>query len=227
MLIRIALACTGIALIAAPAAAAHVTVNPEAAAAGSFARFDIRVPTERDGATTDVTVQLPDGLFFVSFQPKPGWKRSVKMEQLAQPVEIFGDEITERVASVTWSGGQIAPGEFDEFGMSVRMPETAGTELVFPALQTYAGGEVVRWIGPTDADEPAPRVEVTPAEGEEAAATTRSIGEEPAETEANEATADSEAGEGRANLALGFALAGLAMGAAALGLVLFGRPRRS
>src|SRR5687767_15047250 len=107
MLIRIALACTAIASIAAPAAAAHVTVDPQEAAAGSFARFDIRVPTERDVATTKVTVQLPDGLFFVSFQPKPGWKRSVKIEQLAQPVEVLGDEVTERVASVTWSGGSI------------------------------------------------------------------------------------------------------------------------
>jgi periplasmic copper chaperone A len=227
MLIRIALACTAIASIAAPAAAAHVTVDPQEAAAGSFARFDIRVPTERDVATTKVTVQLPDGLFFVSFQPKPGWKRSVKIEQLAQPVEVLGDEVTERVASVTWSGGSIAPGEFDEFGMSARIPETAGTELVFPALQTYAGGELVRWIGPPDTDEPAPRVEVTPAEGEEAAATTGSTGGEAAETEANEAAAPAEDGEGRANLALGFGLAGLALGAAALGLVLFGRPRRS
>jgi periplasmic copper chaperone A len=227
MLIRIALVCTLTALIAAPAAAAHVTLNPEEAAAGSFARFDIRVPTERDVDTTEVTVQLPDGLFFVSFQPKPGWKRTVKMEKLAQPVAIFGDEITERVASVTWSGGKIAPGEFDEFGMSARMPEKAGTELVFPALQTYAGGEVVRWIGPPDADEPAPRVKVTAAEGEEVAETPGSTGGEAAETGAREATAESEDGEGRANLALGLSIAGLALGAAGLGLVLFRRPRRS
>jgi periplasmic copper chaperone A len=220
MLTRTVLSCALAALIAAPIAAAHVTVNPSTAAAGSFARFDVRVPTERDVDTTEVTLQLPEGLFFVSFQPKPGWTRTVKMEQLAQPVEVFGDEITERVASVTWSGGRIAPGEFDEFGMSARMPEQAGTELVFPALQTYAGGEVVRWIGPPDADEPAPRIEVTQAEGEGA-------GDEAGETDAAEAAAESQGGEGRANLALGFGIAGLAAGAVALGLVLFGRPRRS
>jgi uncharacterized protein YcnI len=220
MLTRTVLSCALAALIAAPTAAAHVTVNPPTAAAGSFARFDVRVPTERDVDTTEVTLQLPDGLFFVSFQPKPGWTRTVKMEQLAQPVEIFGDEITERVASVTWSGGRIAPGEFDEFGMSARMPEQAGTELVFPALQTYAGGEVVRWIGPPDADEPAPLVEVTPAEGEGTDA-------EADETDATEAAAEPQDDEGRANLALAFGLAGLALGAVALGLVLSGRPRRS
>jgi periplasmic copper chaperone A len=220
MITRTVLSCALAAVIAAPVAAAHVTVNPPAAAAGSFARFDVRVPTERDVATTEVTLQVPEGLFLVSFQPKPGWTRTVEMERLAQPVEIFGDEITERVASVTWSGGRIRPGEFDEFGMSARMPEQAGTELVFPALQTYAGGEVVRWIGPPDADEPAPRVEVTPVEGEAAP-------EEADETDATEAAAESSSGEGRANIALGLGLAGLAVGAVALGLALFGKPRRS
>ena len=33
-----------------------------------------------------------------------------------------------------------------------------GDTLQFKALQTYDGGEVVRWIGPEDADEPAPTV---------------------------------------------------------------------
>jgi uncharacterized protein YcnI len=220
MLTRTVLSGALAAVLAAPVASAHVTVNPPTATAGSFARFDVRVPTERGVDTTEVTLQLPEGLFFVSFQPKPGWTRTVEMEELAEPVEIFGDEITERVASVTWSGGRIAPGEFDEFGLSARMPEQAGTELVFPALQTYAGGEVVRWIGLPDADEPAPRVEVTPAEGEGG-------GAEADETAATEATAESESGEGRANLALGFGIAGLAAGAAALGLVLFRRPRPS
>jgi uncharacterized protein DUF1775 len=153
----------------------------------------------------------------------------VKRQKLAEPVEVFGDEITERVGRVTWSGGRIAPGEFDEFGMSARIPEEEGTELAFRALQRYASGEVVRWIGPADADEPAPRVEVTPAEGEVAAEPPESTGEEAAETVANEAPAEAEDGdgEGRANLALGFGLAGLALSATALGLVIVARPRRS
>ena len=38
-----------------------------------------------------------------------------------------------------------------------------GSEVTFKALQTYQGGEVVRWIGPPDADEPAPTVTLTAA----------------------------------------------------------------
>jgi uncharacterized protein YcnI len=156
-----AAALAGLAL--APAAAAHVTLNPEEWAADDFGRFDIRVPTERDVDTASVSVKLPEGLFFVSFQPKPGWKREVKMAELDRPVELFGDKVTERVDTVTWSGGRIAPGEFEEFGMSAKLPNRPGAEVVFRATQTYASGEVVRWIGPPDAEQPAPRVKLTAA----------------------------------------------------------------
>ena len=117
-------------------AAAHVTVNPSEVAADSFARFAVRVPNERPSAdTTKLTVQLPRGVF-VSFQPKPGWKRTVTMEQLDPPATVFGERVTGRVATVTWEGGRIAPGEFDEFGMSAKVPDAPGQTLAFPALQT-------------------------------------------------------------------------------------------
>ncbi|MGH2734151.1 MAG: DUF1775 domain-containing protein, partial [Actinomycetota bacterium] len=94
-----------------------------------------------------------------SFQPKPGWDYEVKMTKLDEPIEVFGEEVDEVVGSVTWTGSSIKPGEFDEFAFSIRTPDEPG-ELEFPALQTYSGGEVVRWVGPADADEPAARVNV-------------------------------------------------------------------
>jgi periplasmic copper chaperone A len=60
-------------------------------------------------------------------------------------------------------GNGIAPGEFRDFGLSLGMPERPSARLTFKALQTYSSGEVVRWIGPPDADEPAPQVELTAA----------------------------------------------------------------
>ena len=205
-------------LVFAPVASAHVTVNPNEVPADSFSRFAVRVPTERPNAdTTKVVLSLPKGLFFVSFQPKPGWKRTVTMEKLDQPVEVFGEKQTERVATVTWEGGKIAPGEFDEFGLSAKVPAEQ-TTLVFPAVQTYSNGEVVRWIGAPDADEPAPRVTLT-AKVEETAAPA------PAVTTASEATEEDD--WDLDGLALGFGIAGLVAGLAALGLVLFRRPKRA
>ena len=47
------------ALLAVPAASAHVTVNPNEVPADSFSRFAIRVPNEtEDTQTTKITVQV-------------------------------------------------------------------------------------------------------------------------------------------------------------------------
>lgn len=146
-------------LAAAAPASAHVTVQPNEAIAGSFSRFVVRVPNERpDASTVKVEVKLPP-LAFVSFEPKQGWDRKARQVKLSEPIEAFGQEITETVGSVTWSGGKVGPGEFDEFGFSARMPEEAGP-IVFEAIQTYDSGEVVRWVGAADSEEPAAQVTV-------------------------------------------------------------------
>jgi periplasmic copper chaperone A len=202
-------------LVFAAVASAHVTVNPPEWEAEGFARFAIRVPTERpNAATTKVSMKLPEGVFFVSFQPKPGWKREVKMAKLDEPVEVSGDEVTERVDTVTWTGGRIKPGEFDEFGMSLRMPEQEGQELAFPTVQTYSSGEVVRWIGEADSEEPAPRVKVLAAAAEEDA----SAAATPEATPAPAAQEDDGGSDTLAVAALVVGAAGLVAGIAALTL---------
>jgi len=175
-------------------------------------------PNEQEGADTiAVSVKLPEGLSDVAFQAKPGWKRTVTMAKLAKPITVEGETVTDRVSTVTWSGGSIAPGEFDEFGISAHVPNTPGRVLVFPALQTYTGGEVVRWIGAPDADAPAPRIQLTAAAGESNTSPTATT------VAADESDDDSD----RSNLALGIAIAGLAAGLIALGVAIFRRPGRA
>jgi uncharacterized protein YcnI len=144
-----------------------------------------------------LSVQLPVGLDEVSFQPKPGWKR------------------TQKGRVVTWSGGQIGVGEFDEFGLSVHLPNTPGKTLVFPATQTYANGKVVHWIGPLNADEPAPHVTLEAAESETTTTATTTTSSSTSENEDDD----------HDGLALGFGIAGLAAGLLALGVTLVRRRR--
>jgi periplasmic copper chaperone A len=220
--------CVLTAAVVFPAtAAAHVTLNPGEWEAGGFARFAVRVPNERDNAdTTRVTMQFPESVISASFQRVPGWKRTIKMAQLDEPVELFGEQVTERIATVTWSGGSIAPGEFQEFGVSFQIPDTPGEDLAFPALQTYSNGEVVRWIGPPDADTPAPVVTVLPPAEEEAEAAAETTTGEASAEEESAAPAASDDDSGKVNLALGLGIAGLAAGLAALGVALFRKPPR-
>jgi periplasmic copper chaperone A len=158
--------------LAAPAiASAHVTVQPQEAPAKGFVVENVRVPNEESSAnTTTVAVQFPDGFAEVSFEPVPGWNVKVKKTKLAKPITTDeGDKLTEQVSQVTWSGGKIAPGQFQDFPVSVQIPDKAGSTLTFKALQTYDNGKVVRWIGPPSGAEPAPQVKITPAAAETAA----------------------------------------------------------
>ncbi|MGH2752986.1 MAG: YcnI family protein [Actinomycetota bacterium] len=153
----IALAVAAFTAISVTPAGAHVTVQPNEAIAESFAKFVVRVPNERDDAsTTKIEVGLPP-LAFTSFQDVPGWEREEEKVEFDEPLEAFGSEITEGVGTVTWTGGEIAPGEFAEFPFSAAMP-AGEEELVFDAIQTYDSGEVVEWVGEEDSDEPAARV---------------------------------------------------------------------
>jgi periplasmic copper chaperone A len=204
------------ALLAVPAAGAHVTVNPNTVPVDSFSRFAVRVPNETaDVDTTKIVLKLPEELSFVSFQPKPGWTRSVTTVKLAKPVtNDEGETVTERIGTVTWEGGKVAPGEFDEFGISAKVPDEE-TTLVFPATQTYSNGDVVRWIGAPDSDTPAPRVTLTAKV--EAAPT-------PAPTPAAAETEDDDSVDW---LAIALGAAGLVAGLTALAITLTRRPRSS
>jgi uncharacterized protein len=164
-----------------PAAQAHVTVQPGSVAAGGFERLDVRVPNERDNASTSkVEVKMPEGFIFASYEPVAGWTTVVKKKPLAEPIESHGEQITEQVDSVTWTANDpafaIKPGQFQDFGLSVGIPESAqeGDTLTFPAIQTYSNDEVVRWIGEPDSEEPASQVSVTAPEEEEGASSEES-----------------------------------------------------
>lgn len=154
------------ALASAGSAQAHVSVVPKVAPAGSFTVLDVRVPNERDdAATTKVDVKLPPGFTSVSFEPVPGWDVDVVRERLSTPIETENGPISEQVSRIVWSGGRIPPGAFVDFPISVQIPDRVGTTLTFKALQTYVGGEVVRWIGAPDAELPAAQVEVVAPAG--------------------------------------------------------------
>lgn len=165
MKLKSILALLALLALAIPASAgAHVTLQPSEAAAGDFTVLDVRVPNERDdAATTKVAVQLPTGFVFASYQPVPGWTVQVKMQKLAEPVQSDDGTITSEVREMTWTadGKGVEPGQFQDFPISVQIPGEAGDTLTFKALQTYDDGEVVRWIGGPDSEEPAPQVAVT------------------------------------------------------------------
>jgi uncharacterized protein YcnI len=171
-------AASGLALVPALTAYAHVTVSSTDASPGGFGKVVFRVPNESDAAnTTAVSVQLPtDTPFpFVSVGAVPGWTAATTTSPLAEPVEVEGFTVTEAVSTVTWTadGDGLPPEQFIEFALSVGPFPDGVDQFVFPATQTYSDGTVVNWSDPSvegeeEPEHPAPVLSLT-ATDEEAA----------------------------------------------------------
>lgn len=204
---KIAMSFALAALTLAPTAAAHVTLQPNEVPAGGFTRLNVRVPNERDNAgTTKVTVQFPPGFYSASYEPVAGWTVAVKRRKLKTPGELHGEPVNEEIAQITWTGdgetGIVGPGQFRDFGISVPTPDKPGKAVTFKAIQTYENGEVVRWIGAPDADEPAPQVTLTAGEEEHGAAAEPEEAEEAEPAAEAEDDEDDDDGDGLALIAL-------------------------
>jgi uncharacterized protein YcnI len=224
---------TAIALaLAAPlAASAHVRVNPDQAAVGSYATLTFQVPTESATAgTVKLEVDLPTDtpLGSVSYQPLAGWKTEVVTEKLAKPIKTDDGTVTEAPTKVIWTadaGVQIAAGQFQQFVISAgAMPDTGS--IVLPTHQYYSDGSVVDWDEKTPAsgkepEHPVPTVYINAAPpAADGAASTASVTATPAADPTSSSSNASDA------VAIGLGIGGLALGAIALVLAVFAVTRR-
>ncbi|MGW2596016.1 YcnI family copper-binding membrane protein [Streptomyces klenkii] len=162
-----AVAAGAVLLLAGPASA-HVSVQPGTAEKGGYSTIAFKVPNEKDNASTvklEVTLDPKHPLASVMPQPVPGWEVKVEKAKLDKPLQMHGKTIDEAVSKITWTGGKIDPGQFQQFPLSVGQLPTDADELVFKALQTYSDDDVVRWIDPSkpggaEAEHPAPTLKL-------------------------------------------------------------------
>lgn len=218
---RIVLVLTAAALTGPAAAQAHVSLHPNEVPTGSFATLDIRVPNEMESANTvKLAVQVPPGFLDVSPEYMSGWTPKVLTGKLAKPVQTDDGEVTEQVKEIIWTGdgkqGRIPPGQFLNFPISTEIPGKAGEELTFKVLQYYDDGEVVRWIGPPNSEEPAPQIDVT-AEGGvlQDVAGSETAPPSPSTTSAGEGSAETSGGSSD-SASKGLGIAALIVGALGL-----------
>jgi uncharacterized protein YcnI len=235
-----ALTAGGLVLLTAGPAFAHVSVQPGQAEKGGYSTINFKVPNERDDSSTvklEVTLPADHPLASVMPQPVPGWDVKVTKSKLAKPMEMHGEKISEAVTKVTWTGGKIEPGMFQQFPLSVgQLPDDAD-QLAFKALQTYDNKEVVRWIeepkeGAAEPENPAPVLKlVAPAEGSAADGAAAASGQDKdsekagAENSASKDTSDDEGGSDTTARVLG--IAGIVIGAAGVVFGVVASRRRS
>jgi uncharacterized protein YcnI len=222
-----ALAAAGV-LTAAGAAFAHVTVHPESYAKGATdGVLTFRVPNEEDtAATTKVQVFLPTDhpVLGVLVTPQDGWTAKVTTTKLKTPVKTDDGTITDAVSEITWTGGRIRHGQYQDFDVAFGQLPDDTDQLTFKTLQTYSDGNVVRWIeeaqkGQGEPDNPAPVLQLTAkgtAEGGGSSAAPAGNAEKPSAstTKAADSSDSTARGLGIAGLVvgvLGLAAAGFAI----------------
>lgn len=149
-------------------ASAHATLEQAEASPGPY-KAVLRIPHGCDGqATNTVRIELPEGFISAKPMPKAGWQLETETGAYAETYSNHGNQVTEGVTSVSWSGGSLEDGHYDEF---VVMGTLAGVEsgdvLAFATTQTCADGEVA-WTeiaaegqDPHALDYPAPTVTIS------------------------------------------------------------------
>ena len=235
-----AVAATSV-LMFSGAASAHVGVQPQGEAAkGGYAVVNVKVPNERDNASTvklEINLPAEHPLSSVMPQPVPGWKVKVDKSKLDKPLEVHGKQITEAVTKVTWTadGTKIGPGEFQQFPLSLgRLPEDAD-QLVFKAIQTYDNKEVVRWIeepteGGEEPESPAPVLKLSAAaDDHHGAAATGAAAKDDAKAAGHQEESESQAasGDGSDSTARILGVVGILVGAAGVAFGILAGRRRS
>ncbi|MCY9668839.1 YcnI family protein [Paenibacillus alginolyticus] len=132
-------------MLLAGIASAHVVVYPKETTQGSYEKFTVRVPSEKDIPTVKVEVKFPmDAVAVSRFEPKAGWTYELAKDSAG------------KITGVTWkaTGDGLASTEFGEFNMQGKVADAA-TEIVWKAYQTYKDGSVVEWVGANGSDKPA------------------------------------------------------------------------
>lgn len=148
------------------AASAHVRLDPATAVVGRQI-YGVRVPNEKDIATTKVRLIVPEGVEITGVLPIPGWTHSETTEAVEHDSAMAEEEeaghahaaAEERITEVTWQGGEIKAGEYMVFSINTNYTGDPA-KLVWKAYQTYSDGSVVPWDD-SNADNPAPTVDVT------------------------------------------------------------------
>ena len=104
----------------------------------------MRVPHGCNATNTlSVNVQIPKGVTAVKPRRTPGWKMTINTRKLDTPVTAESGIVRDtEVDSVEWAEGNLPDAEYEDFGLSVKLPFPLadGSKLYFPVIQRCVVG---------------------------------------------------------------------------------------
>jgi periplasmic copper chaperone A len=170
------IAAVGVLVALAAPAFAHVTANPNTGPQEGRVTtfFNVGHGCDSDGPnTTQLSIQIPEGVIGATPEEEPGWTAETKMRKLDEPIEGEGEEITEVVSEVIWTADEpLDEHAFRQFGIGLNIAAPGEEVLYFPTVQQCEEG-AIRWVNIPDSleawgdtEDPAPYLELAPAEEE-------------------------------------------------------------
>lgn len=129
-------------LLAAPClASAHAVFEQPEVTSGSYFKATLGIGHGCEGATTtQVSIQIPEGIEHARPMAKPGWQVEIVRKPLSKPYQSHGKTVTEDVRIITWYGGELDNDFYDEFVFKAKVTAEP-QKMYFPVRQTCITGE--------------------------------------------------------------------------------------
>jgi len=128
-------------LAASSAVSAHAVFEQPEVKSGSYFKASLGIGHGCEGATTtQVTIEIPEGIEHAKPMAKAGWKVNITKKTLAKPYQSHGKTVTEDVHLITWYGGELVDDFYDEFVFKAKMGATP-QRLYLPVRQVCVTGE--------------------------------------------------------------------------------------
>jgi uncharacterized protein YcnI len=125
-----AFGAAALACLYVPAAQAHATLENQQAAVKSTYKAVLRVPHGCEGAPTlRVRIQIPDGVIAVK-PMKAGWILETVKAPYKQPIDYYGEPLTEGVKEISWTG-KLLDEHYDEIAALWRSYTEAVASRIF------------------------------------------------------------------------------------------------
>src|SRR5262245_26750182 len=127
-------------VLAVASVSAHIMVSPPQSKPGASQKYELRVHNEAKLATTEVDLQIPDGITVLSIGTPPAGAYTTSKK---------GDRIT----GLAWKVA-VEPGKYLALPFTAKNPESA-QDVHWIVRATFSDGSVVEWSDKADAKEKA------------------------------------------------------------------------
>jgi uncharacterized protein YcnI len=185
-LIKALAAAAALTLAACGVAEAHVVLEKAEASVGAGYKAVFKITHGCEGsATTEVAIDIPEGVIAVKPMPKAGWTITLDTKPYKQAYKFYhGKKLSEGVRKVTFRGGPLPDAYYDEFVLSTYIArELKPGPIYFSVTQKCEKGEMA-WTeipaagqDPHDLEHPAPQLTLLAKQSENDQAARVTVGD--------------------------------------------------